>query len=193
MASCAKPKPAADESTLDLTAIYNGCDTTAQILNSTDLSKPFVLSIGDMESIEMTKKVMKLGPSYNYIHSACNSGTTINGIEKVDSWLLNSPSKLIVFNFGIEDLRNPDITVTIYETNLRIIVTHIKASGIKSIFLNTTEFGDSNWPDLLVRAQAFRDAATQVMTDMSIPSYDLLSVDSDQRASFIDSMIRANL
>jgi acyl-CoA thioesterase-1 len=65
---------------------------------------------------------------------------------KPDAWLGDKKWDVIVFNFGLDDLRRtvgrPRTTVEQYEKNLRVIAARLKAAGATLVWVTTTPVPD---------------------------------------------------
>ena len=118
--------------------------------------KPKILIIGDSISIGYTPYVKVFFSAKATIsHSRGNAQHTGTGIEKIEEWLGVEQWDIIQFNWGLWDLcyRHPefkenrkrermndetDYTIHKYASNLKSIVSIIKKTSAKLIFVTTT-------------------------------------------------------
>jgi lysophospholipase L1-like esterase len=111
-----------------------------------------VLIIGDSISIGYTPFLKsKLSPNVNVEHSPGNGGSTIRGKENVEKWIDGREWDVIVFNFGLHDMVHKDslnkydvngkvsVSLDNYRYNLNEIVSILRQTTAKLIFVNTTE------------------------------------------------------
>jgi lysophospholipase L1-like esterase len=126
------------------------------ILSSFSSPKTKILIIGDSISIGYTPFVAEaLQDEAIVIHNPGNAQHSGNGIEKLEEWLGDENWDIIQFNWGLWDLcyRHPDskvqgnrdktngtITLSIeeYEKNLTEIVSRLKQTKAKLIFVTTS-------------------------------------------------------
>ena len=119
-------------------------------------AKPKVLIIGDSISIgyfPFVKDALK--DKADIYHNAGNAQSTTNGLNKLKSWLKDEQWDVIQFNWGLWDLayRSPapkgpgvldktngklSVTPEQYKKNLEALISVLKETGAKLIFVNTT-------------------------------------------------------
>lgn len=119
-------------------------------------AKPKVLIIGDSISIgyfPFVKEALK--DKAEVYHNAGNGQSTENGVSKIKSWLGDEHWDVIQFNWGLWDVayRSPAIkgtgvlnkkdgklttTPDQYKRNMEELVSVLKNTGAKLIFVNTT-------------------------------------------------------
>ena len=117
---------------------------------------PNVLIIGDSISIGYTAPTIEaLSGKANVQRINTNSGTTLNGLRYLDTWLGTTRWDVIHFNFGLHDLcyRHPEskeqgkrdkingaqeVTIDAYAQNLEQIVERLKATGAELVWASTT-------------------------------------------------------
>lgn len=130
----------------------NGLEESAAF----DPGLPNVLIIGDSISIGYTAPTMNaLSGKANVQRINTNSGTTLNGLRYLDTWLGTTRWDVIHFNFGLHDLcyRHPEskeqgkrdkingaqeVPIDAYAQNLEQIVERLKATGAKLVWASTT-------------------------------------------------------
>jgi acyl-CoA thioesterase-1 len=105
---------------------------------------PRLLIIGDSISMGYTEPLRKmLAGKFNVHHIPENGGPTINGVAHIDKWLGNGHWDIIVFNFGLHDLKLDEkgghqVELPQYEANLRIIAEGLRKTGAKLVWVTTT-------------------------------------------------------
>ncbi len=111
-----------------------------------------VLIIGDSISIGYTPFVEKaLAPGVSIAHNPGNGGSTVRGLDSIETWTDKRQWDVILFNFGLHDMvykdkdnkydvLNGKITVSLedYKKNLEAIVAKLRETTAKLIFVNTT-------------------------------------------------------
>jgi len=142
---------------------------------------PRVLIIGDSISMGYTLPVRKnLEGKANILRIAENGGPTSRGVDKLSKWIGDKKWNLIIFNFGLHDLRVMDdgkhqVEVADYEKNLTIIGQTLLKTGAKVIFVNTTPVPKANMK--VVRRDTdvaiYNASALKVMQGLKIPVVDL--------------------
>jgi len=154
---------------------------------------PRVLIIGDSISIGYTLAVReRLKGKANVHRIPTNGGPTSNGVAKIKEWLGDSKWDVIHFNFGLHDLvyMGPDGTRGVdpalpgakhqvplpdYEKNLMTIVQHLKATGAKLIWCNTTPVPEGTNIRKADESLVFNEVAAKVMKAADVPINDLHS------------------
>jgi lysophospholipase L1-like esterase len=119
-------------------------------------AKPKVLIIGDSISIgyfPFVKDALK--DKADVYHNAGNAQSTENGVSKIKTWLGDEHWDVIQFNWGLWDLayrspalkgtgaldkKNGKLTTTAdqYRRNMEELVSILKKTGAKLVFVNTT-------------------------------------------------------
>ncbi|MFZ4766667.1 MAG: SGNH/GDSL hydrolase family protein [Roseimicrobium sp.] len=164
-------------------------------------AKKRVLLLGDSISIAYTPVVQKLLAEeltvlrpMNKAGKAENCSGTTAGVANIDRWLAIDGGKwdVIHFNWGLHDLKHvkpdtngaktsdlatdpPQVTVEVYEKQLREIVAKLKATGAKLIFATTTPVPEGAMKVYRTNADAIRynEAALRVMKENHIAVNDL--------------------
>jgi len=127
-----------------LTALLCLASGSVEIIN--------VLIIGDSISIGYTPFVADaLAPAVTVIHNPGNGGSTVRGRDSIESWIGNREWDVILFNFGLHDLVYKDslnkydvirgkqaVSPDDYRKNLEYIVSGLKESTARIIFMTTT-------------------------------------------------------
>jgi lysophospholipase L1-like esterase len=111
---------------------------------------PRVLIIGDSISMGYTLRVRELLNGVANVHRIPeNGGSTRDALEKIDRWLGRGKWDVILFNWGLHDLKHwkdnkldlagPQVTtVELYEANLRELMVKLKPTGAALLFATTT-------------------------------------------------------
>jgi lysophospholipase L1-like esterase len=142
---------------------------------------PRVLLIGDSISMGYTIPVRtRLQGRANVHRIPENGGPTTNGTANIDAWLKPGNWDVIHFNFGLHDLKrmedgNPQVSLTDYERNLRVIVQRLKRTGARLIWATTTPVppGDVSPPRKPEDVPAYNAAARRVMDSEGVLIDDL--------------------
>lgn len=148
-----------------------------------------VLIIGDSISIGYTPFVQKaLAPDVNVEHSPGNGGSTIRGKENVEKWSGGKEWDVILFNFGLHDLVYKDSTnkydvtkgkiavpLNEYRTNLELIVSKLKQTTAKLVFINTTVVPENSPGRKVDDPARYNAVAMDVMKKNDIDVIDLYS------------------
>jgi len=148
-----------------------------------DSSLPRVLLIGDSISMGYTIPVRELLAGKANVHRVPeNGGPTINGLEKMETWLGDGNWDLIHFNFGLHDLKMMEdgsfqVPIEQYEQNLRQLVDRMTATGAKLIWCTTTPVpedvgGPARTPEDVI---AYNEVAKAIMDERGIAVDDLYS------------------
>jgi acyl-CoA thioesterase-1 len=136
---------------------------------------PHVLILGDSVCRGYTPALgAELKGKVSLYHTRKLAGSTVNGVERIDSWIAARKWDLIHFNFGLHDMADLEHKGTVeappplYEKNLREIVAKLKASGIKLVWATITPipkgFGD---------VDTYNAIALRIMQENGIPIDDL--------------------
>ncbi len=166
-----------------------------------DPKLPNVLILGDSISIGYTRSVRKLlsnkanvfRPMASGGKSPDNCGDTVIGLKKIDAWLGKTRWDVIHFNWGLWDLcyRNPDaktqgnrdkvkgklsVSPEDYEHNLEELVKHLKATGAKLIWANTSAVPEGEIGRFVGDDLKYNAIARRVMEKNGIPIDDLHAV-----------------
>lgn len=142
---------------------------------------PRVLIIGDSISMGYTLPVRKnLEGKANILRIPENGGPTSRGVDKIGKWLGDKKWNLIIFNFGLHDLRIMDdgkhqVDVVDYEKNLTLIGQNLLKTGAKVIFVNTTPVPKANMKVVRLDTDVsiYNARASKVMKELKIPVIDL--------------------
>lgn len=144
---------------------------------------PRVLIIGDSISMGYTLPVRKnLEGKANILRIPENGGPTSRGVDKIGKWLGDKKWNLIIFNFGLHDLRVMDdgkhqVDIVDYEKNLTLIGQNLLKTGAKVIFVNTTPVPKANMKVVRLDTDVsiYNARASKVMKELKIPVIDLNS------------------
>ena len=146
---------------------------------------PRVLLIGDSISMGYTLPVRALLKGKTNLHRIpTNGGSTKDGVANIEAWLGNGKWDVIHFNWGLHDLKHmkngkldaagPQVsTLAEYETNLRTLVTRMKATGAKLIWATTTPIPAGSNGRIAGDEVKYNEVAARVMKDMGVPIDDL--------------------
>jgi len=105
---------------------------------------PRVLIVGDSISEGYTWPLTRLTlGKCNVHHIPGDGGSTSNGVAKIDEWLGKSHWDIIVFNFGLEDMRLDEngrhlVEIPQYEANLKVIADKLSKTGASLLWVDTT-------------------------------------------------------
>ena len=154
---------------------------------------PRVLLIGDSISIGYTVPVRELLKGKANVHRIlANGGPTINGLEKLKTWLGDSHWDVIHFNWGLHDLKylgpngenladpkSPDshqqVPLPEYEKSLAELVKQLQSTGATLIWCNTTPISEGTKGRVAGDEIKYNEAAARVMQAAKIPTNDLWS------------------
>ncbi len=146
---------------------------------------PRVLLIGDSISMGYTLPVRALLKGKANLHRIpTNGGSTKDGVSNIETWLGKDKWDVIHFNWGLHDLKHMkgnklDITgdqvttLAEYETNLRTLVTRMKATGAKLIWASTTPVPDGSDGRAARDEEKYNEVAARVMKETGVPIDDL--------------------
>jgi hypothetical protein len=142
---------------------------------------PRVLIIGDSISMGYTLPVRKnLEGKANILRIAENGGPSSRAIDKLDKWLGDKKWNVIIFNFGLHDLRVMDdgkhqVEIADYEKNLKTIGQTLLKTGAKVIFVNTTPVPKAAMKVVRLDTDValYNASANKVMKELKIPVIDL--------------------
>ncbi len=142
---------------------------------------PRVLIIGDSISMGYTLPVRKnLEGKANVLRIPENGGPSSRGIDKLTKWLGDKKWSLIIFNFGLHDLRvmeegKHQVEIADYEKNLTTIGQALLKTGAKVIFVNTTPVPKAAMKVVRLDTDvvAYNASASKVMKELKIPVIDL--------------------
>lgn len=142
---------------------------------------PRVLIIGDSISMGYTLPVRKnLEGKANVLRIPENGGPSSRGIDKLTKWLGDKKWNLIIFNFGLHDLRvmeegKHQVEIADYEKNLTSIGQTLLKTGAKVIFVNTTPVPKAAMKVVRLDTDvaAYNASASKVMKELKIPVIDL--------------------
>ena len=145
-----------------------------------------VLIIGDSISIGYTPFIEKaLAPGAVVTHNPGNGGSTVRGIENIEKWIDNREWDVIVFNFGLHDLVHKDqnnkydingnvaVSLEEYGKNLEIIVSKLKETTARLIFVTTTMVPENAAGRLPEDPAKYNKEAMEVMLKNNIEVVDL--------------------
>jgi hypothetical protein len=142
---------------------------------------PRVLIIGDSISMGYTLPLRKyLEAKANILRIPENGGPTSRGIDKVTKWIGDKKWDVIIFNFGLHDLRVMDdgkhqVEIADYEKNLKIIGQTLIKTGAKVIFVNTTPVPKVKMKIVRLDTDVtiYNASANKIMRELKIPVIDL--------------------
>ena len=136
-----------------------------------DPKLPRVLIIGDSISRGYTLAVRHgLAEKANLHRAPANCGPTANGLAKLPIWLGDGKWDLISFNFGIHDRNTP---IDVYKKNLEQIITRLKQTGAKLLWVNTTPVPVGAAEYVEGSISNLNAAANELMLKYEIPVIDL--------------------
>jgi len=148
---------------------------------------PRVVLIGDSIRLDYTAPVVKRLEKVAQVTSPePNGGDSANVLAHLDEWALQARPVLVHLNCGLHDLKRDkktgqyQVPLEQYKTNLREIVTRVRASGAALVFANTTPIDDAKhakrgagFDRLDVDVRRYNAAAEQVMREAKVPVHDL--------------------
>jgi len=142
---------------------------------------PRVLIIGDSISMGYTLPVRKnLEGKANILRIPENGGPSSRGVDKLTKWLGDKKWDLIIFNFGLHDLRVMDdgkhqVEIADYEKNLNTIGKMLLNTGGKVLFVNTTPVPKASMKIMRLDTDVaiYNASAMKVMKELKIPVIDL--------------------
>ncbi len=164
------------------------------ILSSFSSPKTKILIIGDSISIGYTPFVAEaLQDEAIVIHNPGNAQHSGNGIEKLEEWLGDENWDIIQFNWGLWDLcyRHPDskvqgnrdktngtITLSIeeYEKNLTEIVSRLKQTKAKLIFVTTSYIPENEAGRFAGDDIKYNTVAKNIMTKEGVLVHDIYAI-----------------
>jgi acyl-CoA thioesterase-1 len=142
-----------------------------------------VLLIGDSISAGYAEPVRQLLQGrFDVRRIPENGATTVNGLNRIDSWLGDTKWDVIHFNFGLHDLKimedgRRQVDLAAYEANLGRLAARLKATGARLIWASTTPVPDTKVspPRRSSDVPLFNTAARRVMEANRIEINDLYS------------------
>lgn len=160
-----------------------------------------ILIIGDSISMGYTPFVKEaLSDKADVFHNKGNAQHTGTGKEMLEEWLGDTEWDIIVFNWGLWDLcyRHPEskvqgnrdkingavtFTVEQYAANMDTIVTRLKHTGAKLLFITTTVVPPNEAGRFEGDEIKYNNAALAIMEKHGIPVHDLYqySIDIHQK------------
>jgi len=158
---------------------------------------PRVLLVGDSISMGYTLPVRKrLRGRANIHHPPENCGDTGRGLRKLDAWLGDGPWDVIVFNFGLHDLKylnaegkyvapseGKQVTpVAQYGANLHELAARLKRTGAKLIYATTTPVPANSLARVEHDERVYNAVAQRVMAAEHIPVLDLCALVEPKQA-----------
>ena len=146
-----------------------------------------VLIVGDSISIGYTTIVQKaLSPNINVEHNDGNGGSTERGVTSIEKWLGNKQWDVILFNFGLHDLVYKDslnkydvvkgklaVPLDAYRKNLEFIVSKLRETTAKLIFINTTVVPENSIGRKTEDPAKYNAVALEIMKKNKIEVLDL--------------------
>jgi lysophospholipase L1-like esterase len=146
-----------------------------------------VLIVGDSISMGYTPIVQKaLAPDINIEHNDGNGGSTERGVTSIKKWLGNKQWDIILFNFGLHDLVYKDslnkydvvkgkiaVPLEVYRKNLESIVSKLRETTAKLIFINTTVVPENSIGRKVEDPAKYNAVALEVMKKNGIQVLDL--------------------
>jgi hypothetical protein len=146
---------------------------------------PRVLLIGDSISMGYTLPTRAaLAGKVNVHRPPTNCGSTLSGLQNLDSWLGDGNWDVIHFNWGMHDLKylqngKQNVLPDQYEKNLQTLVTRLKKTGATLIFATTTPIPEKTI-GIFMRHQddipKYNDIALKVMKENGVMIDDLYSL-----------------
>jgi len=145
-----------------------------------------VLIVGDSISIGYTPFVQKaLAPEINVVHNPGNGGSTVRGLDSIETWVGTREWNVILFNFGLHDLVRKDslnkydvngkisVPVEKYKENLNQIISKLRQTTATLIFINTTMVPENSAGRKVEDPAIYNAAALEVMKKNGIEVIDL--------------------
>ena len=146
-----------------------------------------VLIVGDSISMGYTPIVQKaLAPNINVEHNDGNGGSTERGVTSIEKWIGNKQWDVILFNFGLHDLTYKDslnkydvvkgklaVPLEVYRKNLEFIVSKLRETTAKLIFINTTVVPENSIGRKVEDPAKYNAVALEVMRKNKIEVLDL--------------------
>jgi lysophospholipase L1-like esterase len=146
-----------------------------------------VLIVGDSISMGYTPIVQKaLAPNINVEHNDGNGGSTERGVTNIEKWIGNKQWDVILFNFGLHDLTYKDslnkydvvngklaVPLDVYRKNLEFIVSKLRETTAKLIFINTTVVPENSIGRKIEDPARYNAVALEVMKKNGIEVLDL--------------------
>ena len=156
---------------------------------TTDEKVKNVLIIGDSISIGYTPFVEKaLAPGVAIAHNPGNGGSTVRGLDSIETWTNKRQWDVILFNFGLHDMvykdkdnkydvQNGKVSVNLeeYKKNLELIVSKLRETTAKLIFINTTVVPENAAGRKVGDPEIYNAAALEVMKRNGIEVVDLFT------------------
>ncbi len=156
---------------------------------ATDGKVKNVLIIGDSISIGYTPFVEKaLAPGVAIAHNPGNGGSTVRGLDSIETWTNKRQWDVILFNFGLHDMvykdkdnkydvQNGKVSVNLeeYKKNLELIVSKLRETTAKLIFINTTVVPENAAGRKVGDPEIYNAAALEVMKRNGIEVVDLFT------------------
>jgi len=155
--------------------------------SATEDNKKNVLIIGDSISIGYTPFVEKaLAPDVIVAHNPGNGGSTVRGVDSIESWLDKRQWDVILFNFGLHDLVYKDqenkydvvngkvsVPLEDYKKNLETIVAKLRETTATLIFITTTVVPENSSGRKVEDPAKYNAVALDVMKKNGIEVVDL--------------------
>jgi len=136
---------------------------------------PNILIIGDSISISYTLTIREtLKNEANVYRIPGNGGPSANGTMLIDTWLNMNKWDLIVFNFGLHDVRLK-YTDQQYMNNLSFILQKLEKTGAKIYWINTTPVPDNTPEHTNKRVIQLNHQAAELMKSKQVDIIDLYS------------------
>ena len=162
-------------------------------LVSCNTNKPKILIIGDSISLGYTPYVKRqLSGLYRVYRISENAMHTRKGLENINRWLAEEDWALIHFNWGLWDMcyrttvgsnkyvkdklnGKQDIPVEEYKKNLETLVSILKSTKSKLVFVTST-YVPKDEPGIFSEdVLRYNEAAKEIMNMHSIPVNDIYS------------------
>lgn len=177
--------------TLPLLSVHVVCDTKQ---DSTYEKRPHVLLIGDSISIGYTSEVKKRLHEIAHVERIDgNAASTVNGLRKIDSWLIGKSFDIIHFNWGLHDIAyrsensshknkldklngKKKVAIDNYRSNLKNLVDRLKKTGALLIWASTTVVPDDEPGRFPQDVVAYNAVASVIMQNNEIITNDLYSL-----------------
>ncbi|MCA8998946.1 MAG: VCBS repeat-containing protein [Planctomycetaceae bacterium] len=149
---------------------------------------PRMLIIGDSISIGYTLPLRaELVDVANVHRVLTNAGSTTKGLGQVDSWTNGEDWDLILFNFGLHDLKYVDALGNFaspdtgfhqnspgqYQANLELIAQRLLSTGATLVWANTTYVPQGTLGRVSGEELIYNSLAENVMDSFGIPTIDL--------------------
>ncbi len=177
--------------TLPFLSVHVVCDTKQDPIYE---KRPHVLLIGDSISIGYTSEVKERLHEIAHVERIDGNGaSTLNGLRKIDSWLMGKSFDIIHFNWGLHDIAyrskksshknkldklngKKKVEIEDYRSNLKYLVDRLKKTGALLIWASTTVVPDNEPGRFPKDVVAYNAVASVIMQNNQIITNDLYAL-----------------